>query len=193
MVQHDANESANSSRARLNQALAQVAQADRDALRDVYEMTSAKLFGICLRICRDREVAADIVQETYLKVWQRAGRFDPERASPITWLCTIARNGAIDWCRANHMAFVGNDVDELAGIADGGPSAIETIETAQRASRIHHCLDELGGNPAEVIRSAFFQGFTYNQLSERMNVPLGTMKSWIRRGLAQLKECIGDG
>nr|WP_250890175.1 sigma-70 family RNA polymerase sigma factor [Sphingobium nicotianae] len=172
-------------------ALADVARGDRAALRLVHDLTSAKLFGVCLRICQDREIAADIVQESYLKVWQRAGRFDPAKASPITWLCAIARNGAIDWCRANRVAVA--PVEEAADIADDTPSAPEMIETRQSDARIQHCLDELGGSPAEAIRAAFFGGYTYAQLAERMKVPLGTMKSWVRRGLAQLKDCIGDG
>ena len=185
------NEAADKNRARLVEALAQVARADQAALRVVYDLTNAKLFGICLRICQDREVAADIVQETYLKVWRRAGRFDPAKASPITWLCAIARNGAIDWCRANRVAIV--VIEEAGQIADDRASASDQIEAAQSQGRIADCLNELGGNAAEAIRAAFFGGLTYTQLAERMKVPLGTMKSWIRRGLAQLKECVGDG
>lgn len=178
-------------RAALVEALAQVAQADQAALRRVYDLTNAKLFGVCFRICQDREVAADIMQETYIKIWRRAGRFDPAQASPITWLCTIARNSAIDWCRANRVSMAG--IDEIGQIADERASAPEQIEGEQSQARIAQCLDELGGHPAEAIRAAFFGGLTYTQLAERMMVPLGTMKSWIRRGLAQLKACIGDG
>jgi RNA polymerase sigma factor (sigma-70 family) len=185
------NEAADKNRARLAEALSQVARADPAALRHVYELTNAKLFGVCLRICQDREVAADIVQETYLKVWRRAGRFDPAKASPITWLCAIARNGAIDWCRANRVPMI--VIEDAGQIADDRSSASDQIEATQSQGRIVHCLEELGGNPAKAIRAAFFGGLTYAQLSERMKVPLGTMKSWIRRGLAQLKECIGDG
>lgn len=191
MTTPDATQYAEAGRARLTAALADVAKGDKAALRQVYEMTSAKLFGVCLRICQDREIAADIVQETYLKVWQRAGRFDPQKASPITWLCAIARNGAIDWCRANRIATA--QIDEATMIADGRATAPEMIEAAQEQARIAYCLDALGGEPAQAIRSAFFGGFTYSQLADSMKVPLGTMKSWIRRGLAQLKDCLADG
>jgi len=185
------NKAADRNRARLTEALAEVARGDRSALRQVYDMTSSKLFGVCLRICQDRDIAADIVQESYLKIWQRAGRFDPAKASPITWMCAIARNGAIDWCRANRVIMT--SIDEVPQIADVRASAPDLIEAAQSQSRIAACLEELGGSPAEAIRSAFFEGFTYSQLAQRMKVPLGTMKSWVRRGLAQLKECVGDG
>ncbi len=191
MTTSAATTSADANRARLTAALGDVARGDRAALRLVYDLTSAKLFGVCLRICQDRDIAADIVQESYLKIWQRAGRFDPAKASPITWLCAIARNSAIDWCRANRV--VVTQVEDAADIADDRPTAPEVIEAEQSQARISQCLEELGGNPAEAIRSAFFGGYTYAQLAQRMNVPLGTMKSWVRRGLAQLKACIGDG
>ncbi len=191
MATPDNLQTAQASRARLTAALEEVARGDQAALRLVYDLTSAKLFGVCLRICQDRDIAADIVQETYLKVWQRAGRFDAQKASPITWLCAIARNGAIDWCRANRTSLL--TLDAAAEIADDGLPAPEMIEAAQEQARIAHCLEALGGEPERVIRSAFFDGFTYSQLADRMKVPLGTMKSWIRRGLAQLKECLADG
>lgn len=184
-------EGADERRAELSAALARVAQGDKVAMRLIYERSSAKLFGVCLRICQDQEVAADIMQDVYLKVWNRAGRFDPAKASPITWLCAIARNSAIDWARSNRMQTV--DLDEAGEMADDRMLAPELIERAQSEGRIFHCLDLLGGEPAQAIRKAFFDGFTYAQLAEKMAVPLGTMKSWVRRGLMQLKACLADG
>jgi RNA polymerase sigma factor (sigma-70 family) len=184
-------EPADARRAELSAALARVAAGDRAAMRLVYERSSAKLYGICLRICQDREIAADIMQEAYIKIWNRAGRFDPERASPITWLATIARNSAIDWVRAQKAPTV--ELDDAPEIADERPLAPELIEAAQGDARIAQCLDALGGNAALAIRRAFFDGLSYPQLAEKMAVPLGTMKSWIRRGLLSLKECLGDG
>ncbi len=185
---------ASARRDELSAALALVARGDRTAMRLVYERSSAKLYGICLRICQDREIAADVMQEAYIKIWNRAGRFDAQRASPITWLATIARNSAIDWARAHRPAVV--DLDEAGEIADEQPLASARIEAAQSEARIHQCLDALGeasAQSAQAIRRAFFDGFTYSELAERMAVPLGTMKSWIRRGLMQLRECLGDG
>ncbi len=185
---------ADTRRDELSAALAHVARGDRAAMRLVYERSSAKLFGVCLRICQDREIAADVMQDAYIKIWNRAGRFDPARASPITWLATIARNSAIDWARAHRATLV--DIEEAGDIADAQPLAPELIEQAQGEARIQHCLDALAEHSeksAAAIRSAFFDGFTYPELAARAAVPLSTMKSWIRRGLMQLKACLGDG
>lgn len=179
-------------RASLVGALSRVAQGEREALRQVYTATAPKLFGVCLRISQDREAAEDILQDVYLKVWNRAGRFDATRASPITWLCAIARNAAIDWRRANGGPVLVTE-DHAAEIPDTRETAPERIEAAQDRARIFHCLEALEARQGSAIRSAFFDGFTYAQLADRMKVPLGTMKGWIRRGLLQLRECIGDG
>lgn len=170
-------------------ALARVSTGDHMALRQVYDRTSAKLFGICIRICRDREAAEEVLQEVYIAVWHRARSFDAQRASPITWLATIARNRAIDWVRARPK--VGTTTIEAADdVVDPGQSASEQIESADERDRILHCLDELDGRQSSAIRTAFFDGFTYSELADRESVPLGTMKSWIRRGLQALKKCL---
>ncbi|MCR5871912.1 sigma-70 family RNA polymerase sigma factor [Sphingomonas sp. J315] len=184
--------SATLARKRLAEALIAVGRGDRSALSEVYGLTCAKLFGICLRICGNREEAEEVVQEVYVKVWQRAGRFDPERASPITWLAAIARNSAIDRLRARPAAPTA-PIEAAAAIADDTPGADAAIEDAEQQLRMRACLDALEGRTASAIRAAFFGGLTYAQLAERDAVPLGTMKTWIRRGLLQLRSCLGDG
>lgn len=183
---------ADTERERLIVALARVAGRDTSALRQVYDMTSAKLFGICLRISADRDAAEDILQDVYIKVWNRADRFDAGRASPITWLCAIARNTAIDWCRSARR-FTTAPEEDAAQFVDAAPLADMVIEHDQHSVRLFVCLDELEDRQGMAIRSAFLDGLTYAQLADHMAVPLGTMKSWIRRGLQQLKACIGDG
>ena len=180
-----------SARTRLTEALARVASGDRAALREVHDLTAAKLFGVCLRISQDREAAEDILQDVYIKVWNRAGRFDAAKASPITWLCAIARNTAIDARRASSGAVL--LPQEFAdGVADDSASAPEMIIADQDRARIFGCMDALEPKQGRAIRAAFFDGLTYAQLAEAMKVPLGTMKSWVRRGLMQLKGCLGD-
>ncbi|PJI88442.1 RNA polymerase subunit sigma [Sphingomonas koreensis] len=178
-------------RERLVGTLSRVARGEQEALRELYAATASKLFGVCLRISHDREAAEDILQDVYLKVWNKAGRFDAARASPITWLCAIARNTAIDWRRANRAEPLLRE-DAAAHIADDRATAAEQIGEAQDRARIFHCLDALEARQGSAIRAAFFDGFTYAQLADRMKVPLGTMKSWVRRGLIQLRDCLGD-
>jgi RNA polymerase sigma-70 factor (ECF subfamily) len=177
-------------RAGLVAVLARVAAGEQRALQELYVSTSAKLFGVCLRICQDREAAEDVLQQVYIKVWDRAGRFDAGRASPITWLCAIARNTALDWVRANSApAHLPQSAAEA--VADASPLAWEAIASRQESARIVACLDALDERPRRAIHAAFYEGFTYLQLSQAMAVPLGTLKSWVRRGLLQLKGCLG--
>lgn len=186
---------ANEARAQLTAALAAVGRGDRAALRQVYEMTAAKLFGICLRICGERASAEDVLQTVYIKVWERAGQFDAARASPITWLATIARNGAIDWRRSVAGRAARDNLPEQAAfaVADDAPRADQSLVAAEEGEQLHRCLGELEDRTRLCIRAAFFDGSTYAELAEREKVPLGTMKSWIRRGLLRLKDCLGDG
>ena len=125
----------------------------------------------------------------YLTIWKRAGAYDPSSASPITWLATIARNRAIDWRRAQAI-HRSTPLEDLPPIVDRAPLASETIVADQEAHRLHDCLDSLEQRQREAIRTAFFDGVTYAELAVRLNVPLGTMKSWVRRGLARVKECL---
>lgn len=180
-------------RARLVAALARTSAGERTALREVYDLTAGKLFGICLRICRDRDAAEDILQDVYLKVWNQAGRFDANRASPITWLATIARNASIDWVRANGDrvgAHVDIDLNPERPSAEKG--TFETLEAAQDRMRLERCLEQMAPQQGGAIRAAFLDGFTHSELARRLSVPLGTMKSMVRRGLLHLRECLGD-
>lgn len=180
---------ANAARAKLAELLWRIGQEDRSAISPLYTLTSAKLFGICLRICGERQAAEDVLQEVYLIVWKRAAGYDPGRASPITWLATIARNRAIDWRRAqgNRAMAV---LDEALPVADDRPLASDVMLADESDRRLHLCLDQLEDKQRDAIRTTFFDGVTYAELAERLGVPLGTMKSWVRRGLMRLKECV---
>jgi RNA polymerase sigma-70 factor (ECF subfamily) len=177
-------------RRQLAAALRRVAGGDRAALRIVYDETAAKLFGVCLRILNDRGEAEDVLQEVYLNVWRKAASFDEARASPITWLVAIARNRAIDRVRSGAVTRLSAPIEEASGVSDPAPIAAETIETAQENRRLYACLEELETRQQAAIRAAFIDGLTYEELAERSDVPLGTMKSWIRRGLAKLRVCL---
>ena len=177
-------------RSQLAAALARVASGDRAALRVVYQDTSAKLFGVCLRILKDRSEAEDVLQEVFVTVWRKAASFDPGRASPITWMVAIARNRAIDRLRASAVSRRMEPIESADSVSDPAPAAVERVEMAQQHQRLSRCLAELEARHASAIRAAFLDGTTYEELAASMSVPLGTMKSWIRRGLLKLRACL---
>jgi RNA polymerase sigma factor (sigma-70 family) len=178
-----------SASAELTAYLYRISRGERAALENLYRRTSAKLFGICLRILSDRAEAEDVLQEVYLTVWNKAAQFDAERGlSPITWLASIARNRALDRLRAKKQRFGG--LDEAAEIADLSPLADAGLDTRQTSERLRICLDELDSRASNAIRSAFFGGQTYELLAKAAEIPLGSMKSLIRRGLMRLKACL---
>jgi RNA polymerase sigma factor (sigma-70 family) len=166
-----------------------IAQGDRAALRALYDATSPKLFAVCLRILSDREESEDVLQDVYVTIWRRADRFDPARASVAAWISTIARNRAIDRLRARGPLAKAEPIEALE-IADDQPGADVTLVQADDARRLAACLGELDPRTRAVIRTAFFEGVTYEALARQMDAPLGTVKSWIRRGLARLKGCL---
>ena len=179
-------------RAELSGLIARVARGDRSALNAVYDRTSAKLYGVCLQIARDRDAADDILQSVYLKVWNRAGRFNPDFASPITWLCAIARNAAIDWVRKHgRPVFVAPGTAEAADA--GFDEALAVMAADEDRAQIFDCLEALSPQQQRAITLAFFDGLSHSELATTMRTPLGTTKSWIRRGLLELRGCLqGD-
>ena len=179
-----------SNRSLIAAALARIPGGDRTALQTVYRLTSAKLFGVALRILGERGEAEDVLQEVYVTVWRKAADFDPNRASPMTWLIAIARNRAIDRLRATRVSRRMEPIDAAAEIADSAAGADRVLESAQDHARLHNCLEGLAAHERAAMRAAFFDGNTYEDLAARMNVPLGTMKSWIRRAIMKLKSCL---
>ena len=187
---NDLPDADNLARARLAAALQRLGKGERAALGDVYRATSAKLFGIVLRISKDRNVAEDVLQDVYLGLVRSAHRFDPARASPITWLAVIARNRAIDRMRRARIATGAVPVEAAQTIAGDTPLADAVIEQAQDDARIHRCIEELARDQRDAVRGAFLRGATYAELAEQAGVPLATMKSRVRRALGKLKGCL---
>lgn len=172
----------------LDHLIARVAMGDRQAFSDLYAATSAKLFGVCLRILRDRAESEDALQEVYIRIWQKADRFGALGYHPMTWLITVARNMAIDRLRARKPTAAGSDV--LDTIPDTGQTPEQAaINSAQRA-QIGLCLDQLEPSRANAVRGAYLAGYSYNDLAARYDVPLNTMRTWLRRSLQKLKECL---
>lgn len=159
---------------------------DSAAFKSLYEATSAKLFGIILRILNERGEAEDVLQEVYTTVWRKAAEFDATRASPITWMATIARNRAIDRLRARSSRPVAA-LDDAADVADTALPADQLIDASDDARRLQAALDTLDARHAAAIRSTYFEGLTYEALAVREGVPVGTLKSWVRRGLLRMQ------
>lgn len=176
-------------RARLAAALGRVAAGDRRAFYDVYQRSSAKLYGICCRILGEGQDAEDALQEAFVNVWRRAGRFDPARASPITWLAAIARNAAIDRLRARGSRSFA-PIDEAGDVADDTPNAEQIALADAEGAQLAGCLAELPAREAGFIRAAFLEGASYPELAQRAGEPLGTVKSRIRRALLKLRDCM---
>jgi RNA polymerase sigma-70 factor (ECF subfamily) len=176
-------------RARLLDALVRTGQGDRSAFEQLYRATSAKLFGICLRIFPERSEAEEALQDAYLTIWNKAASFEPGRASPISWLATLTRNRAIDRLRASGKAkYVG--VEEAVEIADPTPRADVRLFAASEEAALQGCINGLEPRDAHFIRSAFLGGATYAQLADAEGAPLATVKSRIRRALIKLRACM---
>ncbi len=190
LMKQPGTSSASDARASLADAIGRVARGSESALEEVYQNTSAKLFGLCLRILGDRGEAEEALQEVYVSVWRRAGTFDPARASPITWLAALARNRSIDRLRSSGRPRPTEPLESAFAVADDRADALTLLELGQDRKRLMDCVEQLEDRQSSAIRAAFFGGFSYPQLAEREAVPLGTMKSWIRRGLLGLRECL---
>lgn len=167
-----------------------VAGGDRDAFERLYRATSSKLFGVCLRVLPDRAEAEDVLQEVYATVWRKAAQFDAARASAITWLAMIARNKAIDRLRSMPAGVRAAPVELAETLPDPDASPLAGAEASDDSARLAHCMERLDGHRRELVRTAFFEGVTYEELAARIGSPLGTVKSWIRRSLLQLRACL---
>lgn len=186
----DTPQDSQEAKSRLVALLERVAQGDRASFDELYAATSSALFGVCMRVLGDRSEAEDTLQDVYVTVWNKAVQYDAARAAAMTWLGMIARNRAIDRLRAQPSAAQRAPIDLAESIADPGPSPSAQADAAQHRSRLDECLSQLEHKRRALIRTAFFDGATYEELAARTGSPLGSVKSWIRRGLLQLRTCL---
>lgn len=174
----------------LDLALARLAGGDPRGMEQVYRLSAPRVLAICLRILGDRSEAEDALHDTYVRLAATASRYQPGRGSAIGWLVTMARNLSIDRLRSRAARGTTLPVEAAEAVPDPQPVAEQRLIADETSSRIDGCLSTLDDVQQGAIRSAFFAGQTYAQLAEQRGVPLGTMKSWVRRGLARLKACL---
>ncbi len=168
--------------------IVRTAMKDRAAFDALYRNTSAKLFGVCLRVLGDRNEAEEALQEVFVKIWTKADRFAVSELSPISWLVAVARNHSIDRLRSRKAPTA--DLDAAVDVADDRPDPEALAVSGGENDRIYQCLDELDKDRAAAVRGAYLQGESYVELAKRHNVPLNTMRTWLRRSLLKLRECL---
>lgn len=174
----------------LDELLARCGLHDQQAFADLYKFSSPKLFTVALRITRRRDWAEEVLQESYVNIWHHAHGYDATRSAPMTWMTTIVRNRALDWLRRPRET-ESHDVEALiAAIPDEGPGPDELLAQAVDAGRISECLNDLTEDQRRSITLAFFNGMSHAELAGKVGKPLGTVKTWIRRGLERLKSCL---
>ena len=186
----------------LSRLLARAGVGDRAAFATLYERTSSHLLAVVLRINRDRAQAEDILQEVYVSVWRAASSFDAAQSQPLTWLTSIARNRAIDSLRRGQarpqVRSIGpargetdaEDDDVYDTVADGAPGPLELLSHASDARALATCMEGLTALQRQSVALAFFHGLSHAEVAEQMRQPLGTVKSWVRRALIALKDCL---
>lgn len=170
--------------------LLDVARGDRDAFERLYRLASSRLFAICLRVLSDRAEAEDVLQDVFATIWHKAEQFDPNRAGAMAWMAMIARNRAIDRLRAPGHSARTTAIELGDELPDGGASPVDEAVASDERDRLQHCMQKLDDRRRGLIRTAFFEGATYEELATRSGAPLGSVKSWIRRGLLQLRACL---
>lgn len=174
--------------AQIEDLIARISLGERSAFSALYDRTSAKLFGICLRVLKDRTAAEDAMQDAYVKIWKNADRYRSNGLSPMTWLITIARNTAIDRLRASRDTA---DIDGMTEVLPApGPSPEASVVAGSEAKRIVACLGELPEDRRTAVRECYLGGLSYQDLADKFDVPLNTMRTWLRRSLASLRECM---
>jgi RNA polymerase sigma-70 factor (ECF subfamily) len=173
--------------AALETLLGRCAGGDKIAFRQLYDQSAPQLYAVALRITRRPSLAADAVHDAFLQVWQRADRFDAARGNAETWLISLARYRALDLVRRAGREVAGVELPERA---DDDPDQLERLTQRREGAALRRCLDTLDMDKRQLVMLAFLDGLTHAELATRLKAPLGTVKSWIRRGLQDLRRCL---
>jgi RNA polymerase sigma-70 factor, ECF subfamily len=169
--------------------LGAVGRGDEVAFERLYEATRAKLYGVLLRILGNSTLAEEVMHETYLKVWRMADQFDPATASPITWMVAMARNRAIDIVRKRGDVSIDEEPDAPEPTAEAPPPLARREMTAE-LKRLLSCLGRLDPEKQRIVLLAYYSGWSRDQLAVKLDIPVNTIKTWLRRSLLEIRECM---
>lgn len=165
------------------------------ALRELYDLTSSKLYGVALRVVSNRDWAEDVIQEAYLNIWRIAGDYRASLSPPMAWMGVIVRSRALDFVRRRNAqrADAALELDDAINdtVAGDSPNPMDTTQASEQAWALHECLRKLEARQREVVSLAYLRDLSHSELAEQLKLPLGTVKTWIRRGLEQLRGCMG--
>jgi RNA polymerase sigma-70 factor, ECF subfamily len=172
----------------LEQLIARSALGDRGAFRELYRAAAPKLFGVALRILRREDWAEEVLQECFVRLWRHAPDYNASRAAPMTWMTSIVRNRCLDWLRRPNPEPLADEALEALESDNPGPLAV--LEQGRDSAALARCLGALEARQRQAIALAFFDGLSHAELAQHLRQPLGTVKTWVRRGLARLRSCL---
>jgi RNA polymerase sigma-70 factor (ECF subfamily) len=176
---------------RLAGLLAQCALRNQRAFADLYQLTSSKLYGVALRILRRQDWAEEVLQECYVSIWNHAGNYAVTKSAPLTWMTSIVRNRCLDWLRRPQTEATGEEYDiAVEAWQDDAPGPLEQLAAAGDSVALARCLQQLEAKQRQSIMLAFFHGLSHSEVAGHLRQPLGTVKTWVRRGLERLKGCL---
>ena len=171
-----------------------VAMADEKALRELYDLTSSKLYGVAVRVVTNREWAEDVLQEGFFNIWRIAGDYKATLSPPMAWMALVVRSRGLDFLRrrASERADRMLELDDVISdtVAGDSPNPMDTAQASEQAKALHNCLSRLDNKQREVVSLAYMRDMSHGELAEQLKLPLGTVKTWIRRGLEQLRGCM---
>ena len=177
--------------ARLMELLARTALADQRAFAELYRLTSPHLYAVALRILREAAPAEEVLQESFVNIWHHAGSYIAAKSQPLTWLTSIVRNRCLDQLRRRELETVTmDDEEEGVAIAAEDPTPLEMLLSGADTRAVRDCVEALEPTQKQAIALAFFQGLSHSELAQHLKQPLGTVKSWVRRGLERLRDCL---
>lgn len=182
--------------ARVADLLARTALSDQAAFGELYRLTSGQLYGVALRMLRDHAMAEEVLQDVYVSVWHHAATYAASKSQPLTWLTSIVRNRCLDQLRKRELDTVpitrddGDDGEVEMEFAAEDPTPVDMLLSSAERRSVRDCVETLEGGQKQAIALAFYQGLTHAELAQQLRQPLGTIKSWVRRGLERLRQCL---